>query len=73
LEADTTEVDRGIPTAQPLPLTPVYEGIPVSSPEAVKVIIEEAQSLLPTLREMVQSWGVLPSPRRNILALRQFW
>ena len=59
LEADPTDVYRGIPAAPPLPLTHVYEGIPVSSPEAVKVILEEAQSLLPTLREMVQSWGVL--------------
>ena len=59
LEADPTDVYRGIPAAQPLPLTPVYEGVPPSSPEAVKVILEEAQSLLPTLREMVQSWGVL--------------
>jgi hypothetical protein len=59
LGGDPTGVDRGIPTAPPSPLTPVYEGIPASSPEAVKVILEEAQSLLPTLREMVQSWGVL--------------
>ena len=59
LEADPTAVYRGIPAAPPSPLTPVYEGVPASSPEAVKVILEEAQSLLPTLREMVQSWGVL--------------
>jgi hypothetical protein len=40
-------------------LTHVYEGIPASQPEAVKVVFEEARSLLPTLREMVQSWDVL--------------
>jgi hypothetical protein len=54
-----TDVHHSIPGKLPASDAPVYEGIPAHSPEAIKVVFEEAQSLLPTLREMVQSWGVL--------------
>jgi hypothetical protein len=37
----------------------VYEGISPAQPEAVRVVMEEARSLLPTLREMVEEWGVM--------------
>ena len=56
---DTTKVHLDRPAAQPSPIPPLYEGIPAHSPEAVKIVFEEAQSLLPTLREMVQSWTIL--------------
>jgi hypothetical protein len=32
LEADPTDIYRGIPAAPPTPLTHVYEGVPASSP-----------------------------------------
>jgi hypothetical protein len=41
--------------------TQVYQGILPSQPEAVHVVMEEARSLLPTLREMVAEWSVLQS------------
>jgi hypothetical protein len=39
--------------------TRVYEGISPAQPEAIRVVMEEARSLLPTLREMVAEWGVM--------------
>jgi hypothetical protein len=53
-----TEVHHHTPAQSPVGDAPVYEGISPPTPEAIEAI-EEAQSLLPTLREMVQSWGVL--------------
>jgi hypothetical protein len=53
-----TEVHHRTPEQPPVGNAQIYEGVPPKNPEAIEAI-EEAQSLLPTLREMVQSWGVL--------------
>ena len=53
------EVHLDIPAQKTTVSTRVYEGIPPSQPEAVRVVMEEARSLLPTLRDMVQEWGVM--------------
>jgi hypothetical protein len=56
---EPTEVHLDIPAQKATVSTRVYEGIPSSQPEAVRVVMEEARSLLPTLRDMVQEWGVM--------------
>jgi hypothetical protein len=43
----------------------VYEGISPAQPEAIRVVMEEARGLLPTLREMVGEWSVLQSMIRE--------
>jgi hypothetical protein len=54
-----TEVHLDKPSPKARATTPVYEGILPTQPEAIRVVMEEARSLLPTLREMVQEWDVL--------------
>jgi hypothetical protein len=54
-----TEVHLDIPQQRTSVSTRVYEGVPSSQPEAIRVVMEEARSLLPTIREMVTEWSVL--------------
>jgi hypothetical protein len=58
LKTIPTDVHQRISTQPSASDAQVYEGIPPTSPEALQ-LIEEARSLLPTIREVVQSWGVL--------------
>jgi hypothetical protein len=53
------EAHTGVHLDRPSPPTRVYEGISPAQPEAIRVVMEEARSLLPTLREMVEEWGIM--------------
>jgi hypothetical protein len=54
-----TEVHLDKPSQRAPVNTRVYEGVLPSQPEAIRVVMEEARSLLPTIREMVTEWSVL--------------
>jgi hypothetical protein len=58
-DRDHTWVYPDRPPQNTTPNTHAYQGILPSQPEAIRVVMEEARSLLSTLREMVEEWGVM--------------
>jgi hypothetical protein len=78
LQADTQapkppEVDGGLSSNTPAVQTRVYEGIPLSQPEAVRVVLEETHTLLPALRAMAQDWPSVKVMLQDWLEQRQLY
>jgi predicted DNA binding CopG/RHH family protein len=67
------EVYAGISSDAPAVQTQVYEGIPLSQPDAVRIVLEETHTLLPALRTMAQDWPSVKAMLQDWLEQRQLY
>ena len=56
-----TQIDVG----RPIPGANRYEAVALPQPEAIRVVLEETNSLLPALREMAEQWPTVQAMLRE--------